>query len=143
MNSIILLPIKPEYSSKIFSGEKKVEFRRTKPIKKFRTVLVYESYPTRKIVGWFTVRKIVHSTPEDVWSKYKDVAGIDKKEYLEYCGDDDIYAFEIDKVHKFETPIDPYNIDRQFKAPQRFQYLDDIMVQVFIPDTDIVMEMIQ
>lgn len=121
----ILLSIKPEYSDKIFSGEKKFEFRRQKPKRRFEIVFVYESQPTKKIVGWFSVKKIISGSPHDVWKRCREVGGIEKDDYFEYCGDKKvIYAFEIDKTLHFESPIDPSDLDPRFYPPQNFTYLN-------------------
>lgn len=120
----VLLSIKPEYSRKIFSGEKKYEFRRQKPKFTISTAIVYESSPTRGIVGSFSVRKIHSGSPERIWQKCKQSSGIEESSYLKYCsGTKLIHAFEIDKVFRFEDPIDPTEIIPDFKPPQNFSYI--------------------
>ena len=120
----ILLSIKPEYSGKIFSGEKRFEFRRQKPKRRFEIVFVYESNPTKKIVGWFSVKKIISGSPNDVWKRCREAGGIDEEDYFGYCGDKKVvYAFEIDKTLHFESPIDPSDLDPEFNPPQSFTYL--------------------
>ncbi len=133
----ILLSIKRDYSDKIFSGEKRFEFRRQKPRQRFEIVLVYESTPTKKIVGWFSVKKVIQGSPEELWTRYKDVAGIKEDDYFKYCGDKNVvYALEIDKTHRFESPIDPYILDDKFRPPQNFTYLSNSRISMIIPDTD-------
>ncbi len=118
---VILLSIKPEYTKKIFNGIKKVEFRKQKPNSPPSLVFIYESYPTKKIVGWFTVKKMLAGTPKEIWSKCKSKGGITEKKFFEYCqGSDIIFAFEIDRTFRFPIPLDPYTIDAQFIPPQNF-----------------------
>jgi predicted transcriptional regulator len=120
----ILLSIKPEYSRKIFSGEKKYEFRRQRPKFPISTAIVYESSPTRSIVGSFSVRKIHSGPPERIWQKCKESSGIEESSYFAYCnGTKLIHAFEIDKIFRFEDPIDPAEIISDFKPPQNFSYM--------------------
>lgn len=120
---MILLSIKPEYVKKIFSGEKRFEFRRQKPNFAFSQVFIYESDPTKQIVGWFTVKKILRGTPEEIWNKCKKYGGIEEEKFFEYCaGITLVYAFEIEKKFQFPNPIDPITIDRHFKPPQNFSY---------------------
>ena len=121
----ILLSIKPEFVAKIFNGEKRVEFRKMVPKKHFDKVLIYESSPTQQIVGWFSVSKIIKGHPDKIWKSCKDIGGIEKSRYYEYCnGNAKIYAFEIKEVHKFAKPINPFVIDNTFTPPQNFAYLN-------------------
>lgn len=120
----ILLSIKPEYTEKIFSGEKKFEFRKQKPKENFNTVFVYESSPSKSIIGYFSVKKIISGSPEKIWKTCKDKGGIKKESYFAYCEDKDvIHAIEIDKIFEFDSPINPFEIHSNFKPPQNFSYL--------------------
>ena len=104
----ILLSIKPKYSEKIFSGEKRYEFRKQTPKEKIEKVYVYESNPTQHIVGWFTIKQILIGSPKDIWEKCKSYGGIDYGNFFAYCADKTtIHALEIDEYEQFETPIDP------------------------------------
>ncbi len=121
----LLLSIKPEYSEKIFSGEKKYEFRKQKPKLAISKVFVYECSPSKSIVGWFSVRWIHSGSPEEIWEMCKNSSGIEKAKYLSYCnGKKIVYAFEIDEVFKLDKPIDPFRVISDFKPPQSFVYLD-------------------
>lgn len=121
----LLLSIKPKYSEKIFSGEKKYEFRKQKPKRVIDRVFIYECGPSKNIVGWFSVKRIHSGSPEEIWMKCKNLSGIERKNYLNYCnGRKVIYAFEIDEIFQFENPIDPFKIISDFKPPQSFSYLD-------------------
>jgi len=120
----LLLSIKPEYSKKIFSGEKKYEFRKQKPKFMIDVVFIYESSPTRNIVGGFSIKKIHSGSPERIWQKCKDSSGIERSNYLEYCnGTRVIHAFEIGEIFKFDSPVDPFGMISDFKPPQSFSYL--------------------
>jgi predicted transcriptional regulator len=121
----LLLSIKREYSEKIFSGEKKYEFRKQKPKGVINKVFVYECSPSKNIVGWFSVKSIHAGSPEEIWERCKNSGGIGKSNYLTYCnGTKVIYAFEIDETSRFDNPIDPFEIIADFKPPQSFAYLD-------------------
>jgi predicted transcriptional regulator len=124
----ILMSIKPEYSSKIFSGEKKFEFRKQKPKHRLDTVYVYESQPTQKIVGWFRVTRIIPGSPDDIWNRCGKDGGIQKEDYFRYCRDKRIiYAFAIDKAVRYAFPIDPLELDRGFNPPQSYIYVNQKM----------------
>lgn len=123
----ILLSIKSEYIKRIFSGKKKYEFRKRKPKKAIKKVFVYECAPLKNIVGWFSIRRIISGSPEEVWEKCKDSSGIVKEEYLAYCKDKEvIYAFEIYETFRFHRPMDPHKIALDFNPPQNFTYLASI-----------------
>lgn len=122
----ILLSIKPEYTEKIFSGKKKYEFRKQKPKQIIEKVIIYETRPSKNIVGWFTVKRILSDSPEKIWEMCKSLSGIEKEEYFAYCnGRRIIHAFEINKISRFDTPIDPFGIFSNFNPPQNFSYLDN------------------
>jgi len=122
----LLLSIKPKYSEKIFSGKKRYEFRKQKPRRVVDRIFIYESHPSKNIVGWFSVKKIHSGCPEDIWMKCKSLSGLEEKNYFNYCkGSKIIYAFEIDKTFEFDNPINPLEIVSDFKPPQSFKYIDD------------------
>jgi len=125
----LLLSTKPEYSEKIFSGEKKYEFRKQKPRLAIDRIFIYECSPSKTIVGWFSVRRIHSGSPEEIWQRCRDFGGIKKDTYLTYCnGRKVIHAFEIDEVFKFDVPVDPFRILSSFKPPQSFAYLDGSII---------------
>lgn len=120
----LLLSIKPTYSKKILSGEKKYEFRKRKPKQRIDQVFIYESSPSKAIVGSFTVKQIHSGTPEKIWEKCKNFSGIKEKNYFEYCnGSRIIYAIEIDDFVKFDEPIDPFQCFSDFNPPQSYLYI--------------------
>ena len=127
----VLLSIKPEYSQKILSGEKKYEFRKRIPNKKITKVYIYESDPTKKIVGWFTVKKIITGDPESIWDRCNGHGGVVKDFFISYCnGNKNVYAIEINNFHKYEKPIDPYKMNEDFYPPQSYYFIDDRFVKI-------------
>ena len=68
----VLLSIKPDFVEKVFSGEKKYEFRRVifkKP--EVNTVVVYASTPVQKVIGEFSVKNIIFDEIGSLWKKTK------------------------------------------------------------------------
>ena len=57
--SIILMSIKPEYVNKIFSGEKKYEYRKRLCKEKIDTIIVYSSSPIQKVVGELKIKQVL------------------------------------------------------------------------------------
>lgn len=121
----VLLSIKPEYANKIFSGEKKFEFRK----RAFRnievhTVVVYSTMPVGRIIGEFTIKHIHQDSPESIWSKTKKYSGIDEVFFNEYYNGRELaVAIEVDKTSLYKEPINPKEEYENFTAPQSFMYI--------------------
>ncbi|EGQ9817937.1 ASCH domain-containing protein [Vibrio antiquarius] len=121
-----LLSIKPEFVEKILSGEKLVEYRKAvfkRP--EVKSVVIYSTMPDGLIVGEFEIGQILAKPPEELWEQTKDVSGINKQFFDEYFTDRDVaYAIEIKKLKRYATPINPYEKEEGFKAPQSFKYIE-------------------
>lgn len=126
---IVLLSIKPEYTEKIFSGEKRYEFRKQKPKRVIERIFIYECHPSKNIVGWFSIKRVLSGSPKEIWDKCKNQSGMEKERYFSYCnGKRVIHAFEIDDSLQFDNPIDPFKSISNFKPPQNFTYLGEPMI---------------
>lgn len=65
----VLLPIKPKFVAKIFSNEKQYEFKKVIfKNKQVKDVVIYTSSPVSKVVGEFTIDKIIENTTDKVWA---------------------------------------------------------------------------
>ena len=120
----VLLSIKPEYANKIFSGEKKFEFRkRAFKNSEVHIVVVYSTMPVGRIIGEFTIKHIHQDSPESIWSKTKRFSGINEDFFNEYYnGRDSAIAIEIDEAVLYKEPINPQKEYENFTAPQSFMY---------------------
>ncbi|HIX40253.1 MAG TPA: ASCH domain-containing protein [Candidatus Desulfovibrio intestinigallinarum] len=120
-----LLSIKPEFVEKIFSGEKRFEFRKSAFRQDISCVIVYATSPVRRIVGEFEVEEILQAPPRQLWQKTKDSAGISKSLFFDYfSGKRYAVAIKIGKLKKYEKEIDPYKeFGDKFIPPQSFRYL--------------------
>lgn len=121
----VLLSINPEYVEKIFSGVKKYEYRRNIfKNKDVKTIVIYCTYPIKKIVGEFSIEKIIKDYPEKLWNLAPDNTGIEKSKFIKYFDKkDEGYAIKIGKVTKYNTPKELTDFSIK-KAPQSFQYID-------------------
>ncbi len=120
----ILLSIKPEYSERILSGEKKFEFRRKRASRSVEKILIYTSAPKMKVVGEAEVTDILESTPSNLWDQTFHNAGISKKKFMEYFSQKECaYAYQLGKVTRFkkEKTLADYGIKT---PPQSFIYID-------------------
>lgn len=123
MNNKILISIKPVYVKRILDGVKKYEYRRVAPKHNISTILIYETFPLKKVVAEVEVLGLMKYGPKELWDLTKENSGISKKHFFEYFkGKNIAYAFKLGKVTKFEKPISL----EEFKikvAPQSFVYL--------------------
>jgi predicted transcriptional regulator len=78
------MSIKPEYTNKIFSGVKKVEYRKKRFKKDIESIVVYSSAPVKKIVGEFLINDILYEPVEILWQKTKILAGISEECFFRY-----------------------------------------------------------
>lgn len=130
---MIFLPIKPEYAFAIQEGRKKVEFRKSPFRRKdVGRCIVYVSSPHKRVIGYFEFDDIDEGKPNEIWKRYRSVAGICKKDYEEYYEKSDkAYAIIIKKFILFEEPIIPREKIENFRIPQSFCYLEDRQVRAF------------
>ena len=127
MRTNLLLSIKPKYAKKIYTGEKTVELRKTKPdIGYGDTIFGYETSPVKAITGFFIVDYILQTeyplgsldlaikkgcVTKDEFYKYAEWA---KKLVLIFIKDSrKIPAIPLDKLRK----------ELNINAPQSYRYL--------------------
>lgn len=126
-----LLSIKPEFAEKILSGRKVYEFRRTifSDYSAIDFVYIYSSSPDRRIVGGFTIQRIIEASPDELWDLFGDQSGMDDRErFMAYFdGAETGYAIQVDKTHRFQDPINPEDVFEEFVPPVSFYYLDPEM----------------
>jgi len=122
--SKILMSIKREYVKKILSGEKCYEYRKTLPRKDVSKIIIYCTYPVKKVVGEVDVKNILVEDKEILWNKTKDKSGTSKEFYDAYFKSKDIaIAYELGKVKIYNPYKDLNEIGVSF-VPQSFIYLD-------------------
>lgn len=120
----VLLSIKPEFAEKIFSGEKRFEYRKSIFKEKVDTIVVYVSMPVGKIIGELSIREIIEAPPNELWEKTKNTSGISHDFFIAYFkGKKKGYAIKIGKVERYDKPVNPYNGSKSFVPPQSFRYL--------------------
>lgn len=119
----VLIAIKPKFANKILTGTKKYEFRKTAFSKDVDKAIVYASSPISKIIGEFTIDKILSGSPVEIWQETKDYAGISEAYFQNYFKNKTIsYAIKIKSYCRYKKPIDLEEIGLQY-APQSFVYL--------------------
>ena len=122
----VLLSIKPEFADKIFSGEKKYEYR--KSIFKHpdvKRIIVYSSSPQQRIIGEFYIEEILQGDIEMIWDKTHLYSGISKEYFMSYFANRNKgYAIKIGKTKKYRKMklLSDLNLTT---APQSFIYIKD------------------
>ena len=122
----VIMSIHPKYAQAIIDGKKLYEYRKLLPKRTdIIKVYIYTSKPTKAIIAYFTIKRIISDTPSMIWSQTHEHGGITKKQFNEYFkGHSVAHAIEIGEVVKLDTPIDPKTIIEGFTAPQNFMYLE-------------------
>lgn len=121
--SAILISIKPEFVFRIMGGEKKYEFRKRACKKNVDKIVIYSTSPVAKVVGEADVETILIDTPDNIWQKTKDQAGINQQFFYEYYkGCTQAVAYKLSNVQKYASPklLEEYGLKC---APQSFCYL--------------------
>ncbi|MDF2866198.1 MAG: hypothetical protein K0R72_1016 [Clostridia bacterium] len=122
MNTI-LLSINPEYIENIFNGIKQYEYRKIKCRKDIEKIIIYSTYPVRKVVGEARVEKILGDTPNNIWKITEKYSGTSIHFYNEYFkGREKAIAYKLIDVKKYNKPkqLSEYGIKC---APQSFIYI--------------------
>ena len=122
----VLLSIKEDYASQIFSGKKKFEFRKIIFRKDITTVVVYVTKPVGKVIGEFKIGDVICDSPENIWKRTKQVAGVNESFFFSYFAGRNIgYAIEVSETILYDEAIDLHNIENSNikRPPQSFQYL--------------------
>lgn len=133
--NILLLSIKPEYASKIFSGQKTVELRRVRTrLTIDDLVLVYVSSPRKALVGLFEVEDIIQEKIQlqkdiiNYWNLVDQKACISFKDFDKYYqGASFFVAIFLRNPKQFQVSINLENLRKQipeFTPPQSYRYLN-------------------
>ncbi|MBR3229487.1 MAG: ASCH domain-containing protein [Bacilli bacterium] len=121
--SKILMSIKPEYVDKIFSGEKKYEYRKRTCKEKIDTIIVYSSSPIQKVVGELKIKQVLYDKKDIIWNKTNKYGGITKTKYDKYFENCSYaVAYEIEKaiLYNKQKDLKDFNVRT---APQSYVYI--------------------
>lgn len=127
--SVALFSIHPFYAELLLEGTKLVEFRRTRVPNDLKYVVIYATAPVQRIVGFFSVAKVVNSSPTMVWQRYAEVGGITESEFFKYYADrQTAIAIEVGRMNCLERPLLLSSLDEDLVPPQSFQYLNPSII---------------
>lgn len=121
------MSIKPEFVDRIISGEKSYEFRRVLYKRNdISRIVVYASSPVCRIVGEIEVASLITDTPENLWQKTKDKAGISEQFFFAYfSGRDKANAIEVKAFHPYDEHIKLKDKYPSLVPPQSFCYVEE------------------
>ena len=122
----VLLSIKPKYAEMIFAGEKKVELRRSWPIKEdVGVMIVYASAPVQKLIGIVYIDHVEECDFERLWAiSEAHGGGVTYDELKAYTsGKKSVFGVMIERARTAEVQIDPKDLFQDFVPPQSFLYL--------------------
>lgn len=122
----VILSIRPTFCQSIFEGKKVYEYRK-RVFKRtdIDKVYIYASKPICKVVGYFTIDEVIEDKKSYMWEKTHKDGGINKEYFDVYFKNCDIaHAIKIGEVVKFDTPIDPKKVIKNFTAPQNYRYVN-------------------
>lgn len=122
----VLLSIKPEYVEQIINGNKKFEYRKRIFKKNVEAVIVYSTMPVGKIVGEFTIEKIINDSPEEIWNQTCKYSGVSENFFKDYFSKHkEGFAIKIKDFLEYKEPISPKDIFNNFVAPQSYMYVEE------------------
>ena len=112
----------------IFSGRKKVELRRRIPAdSEGREVYIYVTRGRKAICGGFRIGEIWKETPQEMWTKVRIQACLEKADFERYYqGTDLAYGLQITDVWTYNTEITLWTLRcwfSDFAVPQSWRYL--------------------
>lgn len=119
----ILISINPEHVENILEGLKKYEYRTKVAKKDINKIIVYSTFPTKKVVAEVEIIEVLIMTPDELWNLTKEQGCISKEFFDEYFyGREVACAYKLGKVKKFEKPLELSDFGVK-AAPQSFVYL--------------------
>jgi predicted transcriptional regulator len=125
---MLFLSIRPQFVTKIFAGEKRVELRRRKPrLQDGDVVAIYATSPRCELVGLARVAGIRQDTPGSLWKSVKADAAVDRHQYDSYFeGSQRAIGIVLEHPVAFKKPAPLEHLRHAwpgFRPPQGFCYL--------------------
>lgn len=126
-----LMSIRPRFAQDILAGTKTTELRRRAPA--FRAgdvVVMYETSPTKAIVGVAVVEGIDDGPTERLWKAARNSAKVSRAEYVSYfAGVSKGSAIRLSGARRLQRPIPLTELQRLaplFRPPQSWCYLSGL-----------------
>jgi predicted transcriptional regulator len=127
-DQVTLLSVRPRFADALLDGTKTVEIRRRRArIADGSLCLLYASSPVCALVGAIRVRRTDADTPDALWSRWGEQAGLSRLEYDSYlCGSTLPCAIVVAAAVALHYPISLDELRRRqddFVTPQSYRFL--------------------
>jgi predicted transcriptional regulator len=130
------MSIRPEFATRLLSGEKRAEFRRRPATRNVTHILIYATSPVCAVVGVAEIEGIEHGTPQTLWRAFRLVGGIGRSDFFQYfenaawgC------AYVVRRTWSCASPIRLGRKGLPLTAPQAFQYVHPSTLQAVLNGT--------
>lgn len=120
--STILISINPQHVRNIFNCSKKYEYRK-RIAKNVKKIVIYETTPTKRVVGEVEVIKTIGLKPNQLWNQTKKYSGINKMFFNAYfAGKSIAYAYRLGAIKRYGKPktLAQFNLKA---PPQSYIYI--------------------
>jgi predicted transcriptional regulator len=121
----VLISLKPRFAEAILEGTKRFEFRRV-PFRRpgVDRAILYASSPVQRVVGEFSIGKILSEDPETLWLRTCAHAGIDKRFFdLYFTGVNLAFAISVRNPLRYAQHMDLKDALGLARPPQSFCYI--------------------
>ena len=120
----ILISIKPEYVERIINGTKKYEYRTKAAKSDIKSLIIYSTFPTKKVVAEVFIDDVLCYSPNELWDLTKDQAGISKIDFFKYFDNrEKAYAYKLGKVKVYKSAKTLSDFGVKY-APQSYRYVN-------------------
>lgn len=120
----ILISINPEHVEKIIAKIKRYEYRTKVAKRDVDSIIIYCTYPTKKVLAEVKIKSILEDTPEKLWARTKEYSGITKAFFDRYfAGRVKAYAYELGEIIKYNRPKELSEFGC-LVAPQSYVYIN-------------------
>jgi predicted transcriptional regulator len=128
----LFISIRPAFASGFLTDQKKIELRKTKPnVNIGDYVILYVSSPLKSVIAFGMIKKLIDTSPQNMWKKYSSLLGIEKSEFDNYyVGKKRAVGIEIENIIKID-PIHLYDIRDvipNFQPPQIYRYVHNMSI---------------
>ena len=131
--SSILLAVRPEYASLIYSGRKTIELRRVAPSRKIGRVFIYETAPQGRVTGWFDVARIEVVSPATAWKRFSARIAVTFDRFRAYLnGAKAAVLIHVGRARRLGRASPRRRMRTTARPPQSFVYLSPRQARVLI-----------
>ena len=123
LGAIALISIHPRFADAILAGTKRVEFRKVCFKREISHALLYATAPVQKVVGYVEITEIDERSPEALWRRYREVAGIERQAFFAYYrGKVTGVALKVRRPRRLAHQLALGDVQRGATPPQSFVY---------------------